>query len=105
MSKVVHIPDEIVTDEQIEVVHAHANFGPMSKRAVVDDGVLKTYLGYSCGHTQIQILSEHGLIRPRRNASYHSYERILTPKGRAYLKAILKNASFSGLMNAITKKD
>jgi hypothetical protein len=105
MPKIIPIPDEIVTDEQIKAVHAYANFGSMTKRSVVNDGVLKYYLGYLCGHTQIQILSEHGLIRTRRNASYHSYDRVLTQKGRAYLKAMLKEASFSGLMKAITKKD
>lgn len=103
MPKVIHIMDEIVTDEQIEIVHAYANFGSMSKRDVIIDGVLKYYLGHSCGHTQMQILSEHGLIR--KSKQIHSTEAILTAKGRAYLKAMLLSASFSGLMKAINQKD
>ena len=100
-------PDEIVTDEQVEIVHANANFGLMTKRSVIDDGVLKYYLGYTCGHTQIQILKEHGLVKSRinRKVPYPTYAGYLTPKGRTYLKAILKNASFSGLMKAINQKD
>jgi hypothetical protein len=103
MPRVIHQPDEIVTDEQIEFVHAYANFGSMSKRDVVNDGVLKYYMEYTCGGTQIQILSEHGLIKRARDV--HSSKATLTAKGRAYLKAILKSASFSGLMSAINQKD
>ena len=38
--------DEIITDEEIERVHANANFGPMDKRTVVNQGVLKCASGY-----------------------------------------------------------
>ena len=52
---------EIISDADIERVHAHANFGDMSKRDVVDDGVLHYVFGYDTGHTQMTILREHGL--------------------------------------------
>ena len=77
-------PEQIISDAEIERVHANANFGDMSKRAVVADGVLKYAFGYSCGSTQIAILREHGLIAKPRPMSYKAS---LTEKGRRYLRA------------------
>lgn len=77
-----HNPKVIITDEEIERVHANANFGAMDKRTVVNQGVLKCASGYYQGHTSTQILAEHGLIT-------HDYQ--LTPKGRAYLWAAFSN--------------
>lgn len=73
---------EIITDEEIERVHANANFGHMKKRNVVDQAVLKCASGYYQGHTSTQIIKEHRLI----TAEYE-----LTAKGRAYLWAAFCN--------------
>jgi len=86
-------PLKIVTDADIERVHANANFGDMSKRDVIDAGVLKAAFGYSDGHTSHCILEEHGLIR--RNRPRTSYPS-LTKKGQRYLRAI-----FAGNFNQI----
>lgn len=71
-------PEEIITDKEIECVHANANFGSMSKRDVVNQGVLKCASGYYQGHTSNQIIKEHGLV----NGKYK-----LTAKGKEYLWA------------------
>lgn len=78
-------PSSIVSDAEIERVHGHANFGSMSKRHVVNEGVLKYALGFDSGHTQLTILLEHGLLRKPRPGSYHT---TLTAKGRKYLRSI-----------------
>lgn len=71
-------PEDIISDEEIERVHANANFGCMAKRDVVNQAVLKCASGYYQGHTSKQIAEEHGLI---------DKEYKLTPKGRIYLWA------------------
>lgn len=78
-------PHIIITDEDIDRVHANANFGSMSKRDVVNEGVLKYAFGYTGGHTQLCILLEHGLIRKPAPGRYDS---TLTKKGLRYLQAI-----------------
>lgn len=77
---------EIISDEEIDRVHANANFGSMSKRAVVDQGVLKCASGYYQGSTSTAIIREHGLINDK-------YE--LTPKGRTYLWAAFNSKPMS----------
>ena len=74
--------EEIISDEEIERVHANANFGGMNKRTVVNQGVLKCASGYYQGSTSNAIIREHGLVT-------RDYE--LTPKGRAYLWAAFSN--------------
>lgn len=78
-------PNEIISDADIERVHGYANFGDMTKRGVVDEGVLKYAFGYSGGHTQLSILLEHGLIRMPRPMRY---DADLTKKGKRYLRAV-----------------
>ena len=68
--------EEIVPDEEVEIVHGNANFGSMSKRDVINLGVLKCASGYHQGWTSTAILVEHRLIRK---------DYTLTPKGRRYL--------------------
>lgn len=73
-------PEKIIPDEEIERVHAYANFGStLTKREVVNLGVLKVACEYHQGHTSQRICTEHGLI----DKDYH-----LTAKGRAYLWAV-----------------
>ena len=76
---------EIIPDEEIERVHANANFGGMAKRDVVNLGVLKCASGYYQGHTSNQIIKEHGLV----TATYE-----ITPKGKAYLWAAFGDGEF-----------
>lgn len=75
-------PEDIIRDEEIERVHANANFGSMDKRTVVNQGVLKCACGYYQGSTSNAIIRAHGLVNDE-------YE--LTPKGRAYLWAAFSN--------------
>jgi hypothetical protein len=93
---VIKSKSEIVPDEAVERVHAHANFGNMSKREVVDEGVLKYAMGYESGHTQLQILLEHGLIKKPRG--FNSYKSELTKKGRTYFRAMYRNVPFNDLL-------
>lgn len=67
---------EIISDEEIERVHANANFGHLKKREVVNYGVLKCASGYHQGFTSRQIIKEHGLITEKYK---------LTSKGKKYL--------------------
>lgn len=69
-------PEDIISDEEIERVHANANFGSMSKRDVVNQGVLKCASGYYQGSTSTQIITDHGLV----DSKYR-----LTKKGKRYL--------------------
>lgn len=74
-------PQDIISDEEIERVHAYATFGDMSKRDVVDQALLKCACGYHQGYTATRIILEHGLI----NSEYN-----LTVKGKEYLWATFK---------------
>jgi hypothetical protein len=77
-------PSDIISDAEIERVHANANFGSAGKREVVAIGVLDYAFGYTTGSTLLSILVEHGLVRrPRPGSSATG----LTYKGKKYLKA------------------
>lgn len=88
---------DIVSDAEVERVHANANFGSMGKREVVDQGVLTYCFGYTSGHTQLQILSEHHLVHKPTG-----YSATLSKKGFAYLRAMFKNVSLSEIMRLRT---
>jgi len=75
-------PKDIITDDEIDIVHANANFGGMDKREVVNQGVLKCASGFYQGSTSRQIIEEHGLIT-------NNYK--LTAKGKMYLWAAFSN--------------
>jgi hypothetical protein len=76
---------DIISDEEIARVHANANFGSMTPREVVNDGVQKYAVGYQGGSTQVAILREHGLISKPKN---YGYKANLTEKGKRYARAI-----------------
>lgn len=76
----------IVSDKQVEDVHANANFGDRPKREVVNIGVVQAVLGYAMGHTMQQIITEHGLVK-RSSGIYPK----LTVKGQKYLRALMGN--------------
>jgi hypothetical protein len=71
----------MISEEELKAVHGNANFGGMTPREVVNDGVLKYSMGYTGGHTQMQILREHGLITKPKG-----YRADLTEKGKKYLR-------------------
>lgn len=75
----------IISDAEVIRVHGHANFGAMTPREVVNDGVRKAAVGYHTGHTQFSILREHGLITKPRGMSY---DVNLTKKGKRYARAL-----------------
>ncbi len=79
----------IVSDEEVERVHANANFGSTDKRHVVNTGVWHVACGWHSGHTVNCIVVEHGLARWRKN---RHEPLVLTAKGRRYLFAALKHA-------------
>lgn len=74
---------EIISDTEIERVHANANFGSYPKRDVVKFGVLKAASGFYDGSTAKAICTEHGLFV---KDSFHSTPT-LTTKGGQYLWA------------------
>jgi hypothetical protein len=81
----VELPHEIISDERISYVHGFANFGKMTAREVVNDGVRKYAVGFTGGATQVAILLEHGLITTPKNAGYRAD---LTQKGKRYARSI-----------------
>lgn len=82
-------PERIISDEDVIRVHGYANFGDMSPREVLADGVRKYAIGYTSGHTQLCILLEHGLITKPKPGKYSAN---LTKKGKRYARAISNNS-------------
>ena len=76
---------EIISDDEIERVHANANFGGYSKREVVNQSVLKCACCYYQGCTSMTIGQEHGLI---------SKHYKITKKGQQYLWAAFGDDNF-----------
>ena len=93
---------DIISDAEVERVHANANFGSMSKRDVVDDGVLQYVFGYDTGHTQMTILREHGLLRASRP---RSYKADLSAKGKNYLRAMFRGTDYRNLLAVRSAND
>lgn len=78
-------PEEVITDAEVERVHAYANFGSgISKREVIDQTLLKCACGYSSGHTAQMIVAEHGLVISSKRKGITA----LTQRGRKYLWAV-----------------
>lgn len=93
-------PEQIVSDGDVERIHANANFGPcLTKRQVVNQGVLTYALGYTSGHTQMCILRAHGLI-----TKPNGYHARLTKKGTEYLRSLFDGVSLSTILNLAEKK-
>lgn len=91
---------DIISDAQIEYVHANVSFGNTPKRDVVDAAILNTFCDFSTGSTARSIIIQHGLARSR--VSPYS-PPILTAKGRKYLKAVLTEKFI--LNNMVIKND
>lgn len=85
-------PHDIVSD--LEVAQRHKdNFGTMTARRVVDEGVLKTAIGYSCGSTMRGILRAHGLSAGREG------DEVLTEKGERYARALFDQKGITAVLN------
>ncbi|HEY8947994.1 MAG TPA: hypothetical protein VIM56_03820 [Rhizomicrobium sp.] len=84
---------QIVSDEDIERVHGNANFGSLSKRGVVDEGVLTAAFGFHCGSTMRAILQEHRLTKAASATERGRFgDRMrLTQRGFEYLRALFGN--------------
>jgi len=76
--------EQIISDEDVARVHGSADFGDMTARRVVDQGVSNVALGYHCGSVMQSILIEHGLAWPRSGES----PKHLKPKGQRYHAAM-----------------
>ena len=83
-------PESIITPEEIERVHANANFGAVPMREVVNQALLKCACGYSNGHTAQTIITEHGLVVATNRRGLHA----LTTRGRKYLWAAFGDMKF-----------
>lgn len=79
---------ELISDAEVNRVHGYANFGGMTPRDVIRDGVQKYAVGYAGGATQIAILREHGLITKPKGIGYAAD---LTKKGKSYGRVIYQS--------------
>ncbi len=77
-------PQDIISDEEVDRVHANANFGPISHRSVIAQALLTTACGYHTGATARAIILDHGLVSTRRDPMGVPH---LLKKGREYLWA------------------
>lgn len=75
---------DIIGSKALVEVHGNANFGSMTPRQVVNDGVLKYSMGFTGGSAQLAILRDHGLI-----TKPNGYRANLTEKGKLYLRSLL----------------
>lgn len=88
--------EDIVTNEDAVYMHGGSNFGHMSPRDVINDGVVKVHLGYHCGSLQQEIIYEHGLSTKHCD--------LLTEKGKEYLAALLSNHDMSTYLKTPVKR-
>ncbi|GGE36521.1 hypothetical protein GCM10007276_12520 [Agaricicola taiwanensis] len=86
---------DIVSDAEIERVHG-GNFGSMTKREVVDEGVLQHAFGYSTGYTMTCILLGHRLIC---HTAPGMGSRGLTRKGFRYLRAMKAGTPLQAILD------
>lgn len=79
---------EVISDDYVKHVHGSANFGSMEPREVIDEGIKKVLIGYSCGSTQEAILQEHGLVsfRNQRTRTLR-----VTARGMNYARAMYQD--------------
>lgn len=82
---VVNLKD-IITDFEIEVIHANAQFGDQCKRDVVNEAIMQAACHLHNGHTAQMIITEHGLVEHSTSS-----RPPLTDKGRKYINALCKS--------------
>jgi hypothetical protein len=76
----------IVTQEEIDSVWGHADFGQMKRFDVIKYGLLKTAGGWYQGHTSTHLLQDLGLIKGIKNGSHK-----LTFRGQRNLYEFFKD--------------
>lgn len=74
---------ELISDAEIERVHANAFFGSEDKRQVINRNIVSVFCGYHIGGDARRILIDHGLVRVRKNLGLAA-----TKKGRDYAFAV-----------------
>lgn len=74
---------DIISEAEILRVHGNCNFGELTPRQVVNDGVRKIALGYWVGSTCLAILAAHGLVTWNACENPH-----LTPFGQKYARSL-----------------
>ena len=82
---------DIISDEEVERVHANAQFGSMPKRVVIAEALLQCAGGYTPGSTALAILSEHGLLH---HSTLRKRTKVLSKKGRKYLFEAFKHTAY-----------
>lgn len=82
---------DIISDEEIERVHAYANFGKVPKRVVVADALFQCAGGYTPGSTAMAIISEHGLLHL---STIGKRTKVLSKKGHKYLYEAFKHTTY-----------
>lgn len=63
------INESPITDAQIEFAFRGTNFGPRDHRKLLEQGVLKTWAGYSSGSTLTAIMRDLGLLTRKGEVS------------------------------------
>lgn len=76
--------EEMVPLDEILNVQGTSNFGSMSPREIVNDGVFKVLMGYACGSTQLSILQKLKMI-----SNESIYNPSLTEKGMEYARELI----------------
>jgi hypothetical protein len=76
-----------VTDAEIVAAFGGTDFGGMSHRKLLEIGVLKRLVGYSCGHTLTRIMCELGLITKKET---------VTVKGKQFARAAYHELMLNG---------
>lgn len=94
---ILRVINDLISDDEIKEVHGNANFGCMSPRAVVNESILKTALGYCLGSTALAILREHKLVtKPNK-----MHRVFLTKKGQKYLRIMFANVTTEEILKFI----
>lgn len=78
------LENEIISDQEIDRVHANSNFADTKKRNIVRDNVLKVACGLHIGYIAQSIIYEHGLIETTTKRP------TLTDLGKKYLWSCMK---------------
>lgn len=76
-----------VTEAEIADAFLGAFFGDMNHRKLLEIGVLKRLVGYSCGHTLTRVMCELGLITKKET---------VTVKGKQFARASYHELMLNG---------
>jgi hypothetical protein len=95
-------PEGIIPEADVVRVHAYANFGAtITKREILNEGVLQFAFGFSTGHTLRTILFEHGLLcSPRK----HGDTPILSQKGFRYMRSLSGGTPMTAILDVMRRR-